>query len=140
MKVILQNDLSNVNWNEVDEILHLVGWTKRSSETTRKVFEASHLVAIATINNRIVGFGRAISDGVFNASVCDVVVHPEYQKLGIGRKIMENILVNLKEISCVQLIATTGNEDFYRKLGLKRVKTSMARYLSYTLDGEFLLD
>jgi hypothetical protein len=36
------------------------------------------------------------------------------------------------------LISTTGNEEFYLKTGLKRVKTGMARYLNSRLIDEFL--
>ena len=34
---------------------------------------------------------------------------------------------------CFHLISTTGNESFYKKLGLKRIKIGMARYLNPNL-------
>lgn len=61
-----------------------------------------------TVNGRIVGFGRAIGDGVYNAAKYDVLVHPEFQKQEIARKLMDNLLLKLSNISCVHLISTTG--------------------------------
>ena len=41
-------------------------------------------------------------------------------------------------MSCVHLVATTGNEEFYQNLGLKKAKTGMARYLSANLSDAYL--
>jgi hypothetical protein len=51
---------------------------------------------------------------------------------------MEFLLDKLSNVSCVHLISTTGNEEFYRKLGLKRLKTEMARYLNPKLSDKYL--
>lgn len=138
MDIKIHNDLSKANWEEMKEVYQSVGWRKHSNDIIKKVFEASNVIAIATCNERIVGFGRAISDGVFNAAIYDVVVHRDFQNLGIAKKIMNNLLDNLKHISCVHLISTTGNEEFYRKIGLKKLKTGMARYLNPELAKEYL--
>ncbi|MCM3690864.1 GNAT family N-acetyltransferase [Neobacillus niacini] len=42
-----------------------------------------------------------------------IFVHPKFQKQGIARQIMEYLLDKLSNISCVHLISTSGNEDFY---------------------------
>ncbi|WP_346764022.1 GNAT family N-acetyltransferase [Bacillus sp. BHET2] len=88
----------------------------------------------------VVGVGRALSDdGVFNAAIYDVVVHHEHQKKGIASLIMSDLLEQLKDVSCIMLISTTGNEAFYKKQGMKRVKTGMARYLNPALEDEYLI-
>jgi len=51
---------------------------------------------------------------------------------------MEFLLDKLSNVSCIHLISTTGNEEFYRKLGLKKLKTGMARYLNTSLSDEYL--
>lgn|SRR5579875_2063681 len=138
MDLKIHSNFSRVNLDELKEIYASVGWTKHTKEIIKQVFEASNVFAFATVNGRIVGCGRAITDGVFNAAIYDVIVHPEFQKQGIARQIMENLLDQLRNVSCVHLIATTGNEEFYKKLGLKRVKTGMARYLNPNLANEYL--
>lgn len=138
MELKIHSDFSRVNLDEMKEIYASVGWTKHSKEIIKQVFEASNVFAFVTVNGRIVGFGRAMTDGVFNAAIYDVLVHPEFQKQGIARKIMEYLLAKLSNVSCVHLISTTGNEGFYKKLGLKKIKTGMARYLNPNLASEYL--
>jgi ribosomal protein S18 acetylase RimI-like enzyme len=138
LDVKIHNDFSLANLDEMQQVYASVGWMKHNKDIISKIFNASTQVTIATDGNRIIGFGRAISDGVFNAAIYDVVVHAEYQGMGIGKLIMKDLLSNLRDISCVHLISTTGNENFYRRVGLKRVKTAMARYLNPALDEEYL--
>ncbi len=57
---------------------------------------------------------------------------------GIGKAIIEDLLEQLKHVSCVHLIATTGKEKFYQKAGLKKLKTAMARYRNRDLAREYL--
>ncbi|CAM5194859.1 Acetyltransferase (GNAT) family protein OS=Ureibacillus acetophenoni OX=614649 GN=SAMN05877842_11740 PE=4 SV=1 [Ureibacillus acetophenoni] len=137
MKII--SDFSVANLDEMLEVYHSVGWKKHTTEIIRQVFEASNVIALVMVDGRIVGFGRALSDGVFNAAIYDVVVHKDYQNQGIARKIMEFLLDQLKNVSCVHLISTTGNEEFYKKLGLKKLKTGMGRYLNPNLSDEYLI-
>ncbi|MFC7391993.1 GNAT family N-acetyltransferase [Scopulibacillus cellulosilyticus] len=138
MDIQIHGDFSHANLNEMKEVYHSVGWTKHTNEIIKQIFEASNVIALVTLDGRIIGFGRAISDGVFNAAIYDVVVHRDFQKQGIARKIMTFLLYELSDVSCVHLISTTGNENFYRKLGLKKIKTGMARYLNQKLTDEYL--
>jgi len=138
MEVSILNDLENVDWLRMKEIYHSVGWKKHNEEKIKKIFNLSNVIAIAYHKDRIVGFGRGISDGIFNAAIYDVVIENQYQNKGIGKQIISNLLDQLEGISCVHLVATTGNEEFYRKLGFKNMKTAMARYLDPNLIKEYL--
>lgn len=138
MDLKIHSDFSMENLDEMKEIYASVGWTKHTKEIIKQVYEASNVIALVTVNGRLIGFGRAMTDGVFNAAIYDVIVHPEFQKQGIAKQIMKYLLDKLNNVSCVHLISTTGNEDFYKKLGLKRVKTGMARYLNPNLASEYL--
>ncbi|MCO5570555.1 hypothetical protein L7F22_024279 [Adiantum nelumboides] len=46
---------------------------------------------------RLVGFGRAVSDGAFIATICDVAVDPAYQRRGIGRRIVKELVKTMKQ-------------------------------------------
>lgn len=46
---------------------------------------------------QLIGFARATSDGVFNATVWDVAVLPSWQRGGLGRALMERIVKALVE-------------------------------------------
>jgi len=138
MEILIKNHFSIEQLEEMKKIYHLVGWNRHNKEIIKQIFENSNLVAVATIDGKVVGFGRVLTDGIFNAAIYDVVVHPDFQKQGIARNILNNLLENLNHISCIHLIATTGNEDFYRKCGFKKLKTGMARYHREDLDREYL--
>jgi ribosomal protein S18 acetylase RimI-like enzyme len=138
MDLEIHSDFNKVNLDEMKDIYLSIGWTKHSNEIIKQVFEASNVFAFVTVNGRVVGFGRAMTDGVFNAAIYDVLVHSEFQKQGVAKKIMEYLLAKLSNVSCVHLISTTGNEGFYMKLGLKKTKTGMARYLNPNLASEYL--
>ncbi|RMA90793.1 GNAT family N-acetyltransferase [Priestia megaterium] len=138
MKISLSNSIENVEWSRMKEIYHSVGWTNHNEEKIKKVFQSSNVVAIAYDEDNIAGFGRALSDGVFNAAIYDVVVDEQYQNKGIGQKVIKNLLAQLDDISCVHLVSTSGTEDFYKKAGFQKMKTGMARYLNRTLAEEYL--
>ena len=81
---------------------------------------------VAVENNQSVGMGRLIGDGMYFLIV-DVVVHPVFQKCGIGTNIMNMLLKYVEKKtptggrSSVQLVAEKGKEPFYEKLGFKTI-------------------
>ncbi|WP_245581003.1 GNAT family N-acetyltransferase [Paenibacillus ginsengihumi] len=42
-------------------------------------------------------------------------MHREYQKQGVGQRIVEHLMDKLADVSCLHLISTSGNEAFYQK-------------------------
>ena len=94
----------------------------------KKAFENSHTRIFAYQDGRLIGFGRAISDGVYQAAIYDVAVIPEFQGRGIGTTIVKNILSKLPSCNFI-LYTMPGKEDFYRKLGFRRMKTGMASFM-----------
>lgn len=131
-------DAAEVNWLELEHLFQSVGWSNHTSDRISKSFKNSAHISIGFLNGDMIGCGRAVSDDEFYAAIYDVVIDPEFQGKGYGREIINDLLVKLKDISFVHLTATTGKEDFYRKLGLKKHKTAMARYLNADLTKEYL--
>ncbi len=78
-------------------------------------------------DNRMIGFGRAISDGAYQAGIYDVAVEPEFQNKGIGNMIIENILEKIPDCNVI-LYASPGKEGFYFKNSFRRTKTGMALF------------
>ncbi|WP_397538492.1 GNAT family N-acetyltransferase [Rummeliibacillus pycnus] len=120
------------------DIYQSVGWMKHDESIIEKVFNSSTHKVFVMEDLKIIGFARALSDGVFNAAIYDVVVHKDFQNKGIARIALEDLLNQLKHVSCIQLIATTGNDTFYEKFGFKRLKTGMAIYQNEDLANEYL--
>jgi GNAT superfamily N-acetyltransferase len=98
------------------------GWNAKGLYTYDQLYTAicNSWYSISIYHNRnLIGFGRIISDGIYQTLICDVMVHPEYQGQGIGKKIIEALLKKCEEegIKWVQLFCAKGKQEFYHKLG-----------------------
>ncbi|MCP4672631.1 MAG: GNAT family N-acetyltransferase [Desulfobacula sp.] len=51
-------------------------------------YEKSYLTCFAFDDSRLIGMGRALSDGEYQAAIYDLVVLPEYQGGGIGKEVL----------------------------------------------------
>jgi len=127
MELNIVYDCSKTDWKTVSETLKRVGMAYEEPDVHKKAFEASHTAVFVYKDAQLIGFGRAISDGAYQAAVYDVAVVPEFQKMGIGRIIMKKILERLSGCNVI-LYAAPGKEDFYRRLGLRKMKTGMALF------------
>ena len=125
MKYDIRLDCTGVDWNFVPETLKRVGMSHDEPEKHRKAFENSDVVVFIRHEGQLIGFGRALSDGVFQAAIYDVAVVPEYQAKGIGTIIVRTIMEKFPGCNFI-LYAAIGKEGFYQKLGFRKMKTGMA--------------
>jgi ribosomal protein S18 acetylase RimI-like enzyme len=91
---------------------------KRSQDPAHllAMVEGARWVVSAWVGGELVGFARAISDGVSNAYVSTVAVHPEHQRRGIGRALMLRIVEGRGDVKFVVHTSPAG-EGLYRSLG-----------------------
>jgi len=129
MKIEIKYDTKNVDWNKVAEILKSVKMAYYAPERHKQAFEASFCTVFLYDKEVMVGFGRAISDGAYQAAVYDCAVSQDYQGLGLGKLIVQAILSKLANCNVI-LYASPGKEGFYEKLEFRRMKTGMACFLS----------
>ncbi|KAJ9516753.1 hypothetical protein QJQ45_027179 [Haematococcus lacustris] len=73
------------------------------------------------VSETLIGLARATSDHVFNATIWDVLVDPEYQGQGLGKALVEQMVRTLlrRDISNITLFADAKVVDFYRQLGFE---------------------
>ena len=92
----------------------------RTPSQLRRMLAGSQAVVSAWRGQRLVGFGRASSDGVFRAVLWDVVVAGEEQGRGLGRRLVEALLAEpaLAGVERVYLM-TTNSAGFYAQLGFE---------------------
>lgn len=113
----------DIDLYELEELCDAVGWSRRPLRKVKKAIEHSFLVAsmwqVRGNQKRLIGFARATSDHAFNATIWDVVVHPDFQSQGLGKALMKYVLKKLRseEISNVTLFADPHVVDFYRTMG-----------------------
>ena len=127
MELEIQLDCANVNWQFVAETLKRVGMAYAEPAAHQKSFENSQVTVFIRREGQLIGFGRAISDGVFLAAIYDVAILPEYQARGIGAIIIKTIMDKFSNCNFI-LYAALGKEGFYQTLGFRKMKTGMALF------------
>lgn len=127
MDVDVRHDCTGADWQTVSDILKSVGMAYHEPEVHRRAFEGSHTTVFVYHAERLIGFGRAISDGVCQAAIYDCAVLHEFQGRGIGKAIMNTILSEISHCNAI-LYATPGKEGFYQTLGFRKMTTGMAHF------------
>ncbi|KAF0187522.1 MAG: hypothetical protein FD168_2524 [Desulfobulbaceae bacterium] len=127
MQLDVKKDCAGVHWKTVSETLKRVGMAFYEPDVHRTAFEASHTTIFIYNAGQLIGFGRAISDGVYQAAVYDCAVIPEFQGKGVGKILMNNLLSELSHCNVI-LYASPGKEGFYQTHGFQKMKTGMALF------------
>ncbi len=128
MEIEVKSDCSGVDWRMVSETLKNVGMGYYDPDLHRTAFENSQVTIFIYQNNRMIGFGRAISDRAYQAAIYDVAVDPDFQKKGLGNTIIKNIMAQLPECNII-LYVMPGKEGFYLKNGFRKLNTGMAHFI-----------
>jgi ribosomal protein S18 acetylase RimI-like enzyme len=95
-----------------------VGWAHRVGdlESFRKMIEKTDRTVVAWDEQRVVGFGRALCDGVSNGYISMVGVAADRRGQGIGRKLVEYLFDDDTNLTWV-LRAGRGSEGFWKRMG-----------------------
>lgn len=107
------------------ELFESTGWNEEYGLDMHELHQAivsSWCMCTVHDDEKLVGFGRVISDGRLHALITEMIVLPEYQGRGIGKQILK-ILTDVcakAKIRDIQLFSAKGKAGFYEKYGFKR--------------------
>ena len=89
----------------------------------RRMLQGSAAVVSLWQSKRLVGFGRASSDGIYRAVLWDVVIPEDLQGQGLGRLLVEALISSpqLRDVERIYLM-TTNSSGFYQQLGFQLVE------------------
>ncbi|MBM5827756.1 MAG: GNAT family N-acetyltransferase [Cyanobacteria bacterium M_surface_7_m2_040] len=92
----------------------------RTKAQLRRLLAGSSVVVSLWQGKRLVGFGRASSDGIYRSVLWDVVVAGDLHGLGLGRRVVEALLAApaLRGVERIYLM-TTNSAGFYEQLGFR---------------------
>jgi len=118
----------DIPFDQLVDLYNSVGWLAYTTDEQRpKLQEAinnSTYVVTAWSGETLVGLARCLSDDVSICYLQDILIHPEFQRHGIGRKMLSNCLERFAHVRMKVLI--TDDEErqklFYESLGFKNTK------------------
>jgi GNAT superfamily N-acetyltransferase len=121
-EVAITDDARMIDFHQLQALQQATSWARgRSLLDLQRAVTASDLVLTAWSGDRLVGCARVLSDFIFRAVLCDVIVDPAYRGQGIGRLLVERV-VDHPRLARVQkfTLLTTSARSFYERLGWRR--------------------
>ena len=104
---------------ELADLRQAVGWNRMERDLADpRLRNAFHLCALA--DGRLIGYAAVVSNGVTDAYIQDVMVHPDCQRQGVGTQLMERVLLRLKAEGVYMVSVLYGEAELqpvYEKFG-----------------------
>ena len=96
----------------------------RTINDLKKCLANSDVIISLWVDNEIVGFGRALTDGIFRGVLWDIVIDQNHQGKGYGTLIVKNLLSSKKIKNTEKLyLMTTNKKLFYSRFDFKEVSS-----------------
>lgn len=117
--------LYDLEASNIVELRRVLGWKEIDVHQLEKGLKNTMFKVSIKDNGKIIACGRLIGDYSCKGLLSDIMVHPDYQKQGLGKVVVTTLIkmVNdsLKEGELFQIEATPtkGNIEFYVKCGMK---------------------
>ena len=129
MNLEYKTTTKQIDWNCVRNLLLKEKMATYEIEKHKRAFENSFKVIFVFDGQQLIGCGRLISDGAYQGAIYDVAIDSSYQGMGIGKTMVMKLLENEEDKNTI-LYATSGMEGFYSKLGFRKAKTGMCRFIN----------
>ena len=100
-------------------------WAKsRKIKDLKNCLANSDVIVSLWSKNKILGFGRALSDGSYRSVLWDIVIDHNHQGKGYGKLIVNSLLDSkrIKQSEKIYLM-TSNQKDFYCQIGFDEVYT-----------------
>jgi ribosomal protein S18 acetylase RimI-like enzyme len=120
------NNSKTVDWSALSNLYKIAPLGDKSPDALKRVFNNSMFMYFIYDDEKLVGVGRALADGVDCSYICDVAIHPKYQAKGLGKEMIQRLIEDSKEHSKIILYTVPKKEGFYNKFGFSKMNTAMA--------------
>lgn len=105
--------------HEVPELRELVGWKRRDKDYPALFDRCNFWGGVKDENNKLIAFGYVCGMGLEHEYMEDIIVHPDFQKQGIGFELVRELLRESERFGLKIVTVTYGeeNKSFYRTCG-----------------------
>ncbi|WP_232698576.1 GNAT family N-acetyltransferase [Brevibacillus daliensis] len=115
-EVIINMPICN---HEVPDLRELVGWGRRDKEYPTLFERCNFWAGVRDADNKLIAFGYVCGMGLEHGYMEDIIVHPDYQKKGIGVELVKELLRESERfgLGIVTVSYEEHNTNFYRTCG-----------------------
>lgn len=109
---------NDIDKTKLANLFKSVGW--KTAEYPNRLYNAiknSEYVMTIWKEEELVGLISAITDGYINVFITYLLVNPEYQKIGLGKTMMNDFIKKFKGFGRRILTTEIDKEDYYKKFG-----------------------
>lgn len=110
---------SAVTPQEIGDLRVAVGWDRNDESDSRVLASRFAYYTARAGTGELIGFLSVMSDGISDALLLDLMVHPAYQRKRIGTQLVIQATDDIREagIQCVQLTYVDHLAPFYASCG-----------------------
>jgi len=116
----------SIDWKALSHLYQVAPLGDKKPDDLKNAFSNSMFKCFVFSSGTLVGVGRALADGIDCSYICDIAVIPDYQGTGLGKQIIEKLILLSKGHKKIILYSVPGKESFYKRFGFKRMSTAMA--------------
>ena len=129
MKIEIKTD-KNVDQKAVLQLYQLNEWS--SAQKPDQLYQGllhSHTLITAWHKEKLVGLGNALSDSFLVVYYPHLLVHPDYQGKGIGKKIMDRFNGIYEGFHQQILVSDANSIEFYKKCGFSMAGKTQSMWI-----------
>ena len=107
-----------VSAKALSDLRESVGWNRMEDEYNNPLMTSYYHIAVYE-DDKLVGYIDSVSNGVTDAYIQDLMVHPDYQGKGLGTELMNQMITYLKEnrIYIISVVFEESLKPFYDRFG-----------------------
>ena len=110
-----------IQCDEVIELYNANNWSAANKpDKLLNALRNSDSLVTARVSGKLIGIGNAISDGYLVVYYPHMLVHPEHQRKGVGKKMMEVLKEKYKDFHQQMLTADNEAVEFYKAMGFNK--------------------
>lgn len=117
---IVYKEIKEIDQKKLQELFLSVSWAAANyPEKLQKAVKESHTVLSAWDGDNLAGLMTALADGAINVYFHYHLVDPEYQGMGIGKKLAAMMLDKYKDYLRKILIVNENQVSYYEESGFE---------------------